>query len=124
MPMSIEAITTAALSAALDAASRRHEVLAANIAHANAEGFVPLRASFEAQFDHARAVLSDRNFLDASAVDTLRQPPTVVEGDGGPVRLDVETAELARNAVQHQALTTALSRHLSLQFLAAGDGRR
>jgi flagellar basal-body rod protein FlgB len=127
MPLQLEAVTTAALSAALDGASRRHAVAAANIANANTEGYVPLRLSFEEQLAEARAILSDRGVLDGTALDHLRSAPVMAAGTeeaARPVQLDMEMAEIARNAVQFQSLVQGLARHLSILALAAADGRR
>ena len=127
MPSHIEAITTAALSAALDAASRQHAVTAANIANAGAAGFTPLRLAFDEQLAAARLVLRERGLLDAGAIETLRGlretvPAAAVPGE--TVQLDVEMAELARNAVHFQALTQGVARHLSILAMAAADGRK
>lgn len=122
MPLPIEAVTTAALSAALDAASRRQALIASNIAHAGTEGYVPQRL-FEASLQEARDVLAERGRLDLRAVDSMRSVPTETV-EGGKVRLDAEMAELARNAVQFQALVQGVSRHLSLLAMAAADGRK
>ena len=127
MAPSLEAITTAALSAALDIAGARHAAIAANIAQANVEGFVPARPSFEAQLAQARDVLRERGWLDAFAIDALHAPPQPQDDAGvaaAPVQIDLETMELARNALHFQALTQGLSRHLSLLALAAADGRK
>jgi flagellar basal-body rod protein FlgB len=127
MPLQLEAVTTTALSAALDAASRRHAVAAANIANANSDGYVPLRLSFEAQLAEARAILRDRGVLDGAALDHLRSLPDMAADTGGSaerVQLDMEMAEIARNAVHFQALAQGLSRHLSILALAAADGRK
>lgn len=127
MPSHIEAITTAALSASLDAASRRHAAIATNIANVNAEGYVPVRLSFVAQLAEAGAVLRDKGMLDAAAIENLRRPPEAAAGAGAgadPVRLDAEMADLARNAVHFQALAQGLSRHLAMLALAAADGRK
>lgn len=127
MPSSIEAITTAALSAALDAASRQHAVTASNIANAGVAGYAPLRLAFDEQFAAARTVLGESGRLDAGAVDALRsmRAATAEPVEGGEhVQLDVEMAELARNAVHFQALTQGVARHLSLLAMAAADGRR
>lgn len=127
MPASIEAITTAALSAALDTAGRRHAAVAANVANANVEGYVPLRLPFEAHLEEARSALREKGVLDLAAVDSLRtQAEPALDASGRPARvqLDVEMAELARNAAEFQALAQALSRHLGLLALAAADGRR
>jgi flagellar basal-body rod protein FlgB len=45
-------------------------------------------------------------------------------GVAARVQLDAEMAELASNSVHFQALLQGLSRHLSIQALAAGDGRK
>jgi flagellar basal-body rod protein FlgB len=127
MTSSIEALTTGALSAALDGASRRHAAVAANIANANTEGYVPVRVSFDARLEDARAALTEKRGLDASMLDALRgTPEAVLDAAGQPpkVELDLEMAELARNSVQYQTLTQALSRHLAMLALAAADGRK
>ena len=127
MPMQIEHVTTAALSAALDAASRRHAVIAANVANAGTEGYAPMRLGFEAQLQDARAVLREGRWLDEDGLAALRglsgmQPQ---RADGmAQVQLDTEMSELARNAVQFQALLQGVSRHLSMLALAAADGRK
>lgn len=127
MPLPLEAVTTAALSATLDAASRRHALIATNIANANTEGYAPARLSFEAQLQEAQAVLREQGRLDEPGLALLRSlseasPETGESGE--PVKLDVEMAQLAHNAVQFQALTQGLARHLSLLALAAADGRK
>lgn len=127
MTTPIESITTAALSAALSAGAARQSAIAANIANANVEGYVPLRLSFDASLQEAQAALRDKGWLAASHLPALRgelQP--ALEAGGAPmaVRLDEESAELARNAVHFQALAQALSRHLGMLALAAADGRK
>ena len=127
MPMPIEALTTSALSAALDAASRRHAVIAANIANANSEDYVPLRLQFDQRIEEARDALREGQWLGAGVMEPLRG---AVEPAGDPpaadsrARLDGEMAELARNSVHFQALTQGLSRHLAMLALAAADGRK
>lgn len=127
MPLQLEAVTTAALSAALDAASRRHALIATNIANANTDGYAPGRLSFEAQLQEAQAALGERGRLDEAGLGLLRslaqtRPESAAAGE--PVKIDVEMAQLAHNAVQFQALTQGLARHLSLLALAAADGRK
>lgn len=120
-------MTTAALSAALGAGSRRHAVIATNLANAQTQAYVPVRLSFEEQLAEARTTLREKGALDAGALDVLRSmrevEPTAEEA-GGAVQIDGEMAELARNAVHFQALTQGLARHLSLLALAAADGRK
>lgn len=127
MPLQLEAVTTAALSAALDAASRRHALIATNIANANTDGYAPARLSFEAQLHEAQAALRERGRLDEGGLGLLRslaeaRPESAAPGQ--TVKIDMEMAQLAHNAVQFQALTQGLARHLSLLALAAADGRK
>jgi flagellar basal-body rod protein FlgB len=127
MNQGIESVTTAALSAALGAGVTRHAAIASNLANAATEGYVPLRLSFDSQLVDARAALAEQGRLDAAAVASLRGELDLVldeAGAPGKVRIDVEMTELARNAVNFQALTQALARHLSIQALAAADGRK
>lgn len=127
MTTPIESVTTAALSAALSAGTARQGAIAANIANANVEGYVPLRLAFDASLEDARAVLREKGWLDPGQLSALRgalEPALDAGGAPLPVRVDEEAAELARNAVHFQALTQALSRHLGMLALAAADGRR
>lgn len=125
--MQAEATTTAMLSLALDAASWRQRVIAANLANADSEGYAPLRVSFEEQLEQARAELHERGRVDATTLADVRpQAEEAVASDGRPVQLqlDQQMAQLAENAVHFQALLQGLSRHLALLAMAAADGRR
>jgi flagellar basal-body rod protein FlgB len=127
MPLSLEAVTTAALSAALDAASRRHALIATNIANADTEGYAPARLSFEAQLQEAQAALREQGRLDEPGLGVLRSLSEAAPEPGAPgatVKLDAEMTQLAHNAVRFQALAQGLVRHLSLLALAAADGRK
>lgn len=122
MPTPIESVTTAALSAALDAASRQQALIAGNIANAGTPGYAPVRLSFGAHIDDVRTALREGRLLDAEGLDALRS--AVAEGVSSAVQLDVEMVEMARNAAHFQALVQGVSRHLSLLALAAADGRK
>jgi flagellar basal-body rod protein FlgB len=123
----IEAVTRSALALALDAASLRQQAIAANIANANAIGYVPQRVSFEAQLADVRRSMDAGGRVDAFALSQVRpRLEPAVDGSGAPnqVQLDVEAAEMARNAVHYQALVKGLSRHFAILSMAAGDGRK
>lgn len=124
---SIEALTSTALAAALDLAAREQALVAANIANANGDRYVPAHVSFHASLARARESLADKGWLDAAAVQAIEpqiEAATAAPGPSADVRVDAEMVELARNAVRFQALAQGLSRHLGLLALAAGDGRR
>jgi len=127
MSNSIESITTAALSLALDAAAARQQVIANNIANANTEAYVPQALDFEGQLEQARRALREHGRLDAAALDSMKlQPQSLLRTDGQPARveLDVEVGNMARNAVQYQALVKGLSRHLAMLSSAATEGKK
>lgn len=123
----IEAVTRSALALALDAASLRQQAIATNIANANTVGYAPLQVSFESQLADARRSLGTTGFVDPFALSQVSPRVETVSGgagSGSPVQLDVEAAEMARNAVQYQALLKGLSRHFSILSMAASDGRK
>lgn len=123
----IEAITTATLSLALDAASLRHRAIASNIANINTEGYLPLRVNFESQFEDARRTLRERGSIDAFSIGDVRlQLEPIADAMGQPIKihLDTEAASLAQNTVQYQALIKGLSRHMSILASAVSDGKK
>lgn len=124
MTPGLEAVTTASLSLALDAATMRQQVIATNIANANASGYVPLHASFEAQVaDGLRATGTPSH----NVVPTLQariEPDLAEDGSPRPVHVDTEVASLAENQVHYQALIRGLNRHLSILASAVSEGKR
>ena len=127
MSIPLEAVTTRLLSMAVEAATRRHQAISANVANAHAAGYTPLEVSFEAQLTDARQALAERGRVDPALLASVRpelQSRLDAEGRPLPVQLDLELAEMARNAVHHQALAQGLARHLGLTALAVSEGRR
>jgi len=112
----IESLTLPVLSAALDAAVMRHQVIANNIANANTAGFSAQRVSFDVAFDEANAA-------QGGGVAARLQPQVALSVDGA-VRLDSEMAAMAQNGTQYQALLKAVNRHLSLLATAVSEGKR
>lgn len=122
MTHSLEAITTTALGVALDAAQMRQQVIAANIANANVQGYSAQRVSFD-------AVLSETWSREGTAVRPVSVQATVApaldaEGQPVPVQLDAEMAQLSVNQLQYQSLVKGLNRHFALMQLAVADGKR
>lgn len=123
----IEAVTRSALALALDAASLRQQAIAANVANANVVGYVPQRVSFEAQMVAVQRSMEQSGRIDAFALAQVRPSIEPAVDDAGvprQVQLDVEAADMARNAVHYQALVKGLSRHFSILSMAANDGRK
>ncbi|MBL8515547.1 MAG: flagellar basal body rod protein FlgB [Betaproteobacteria bacterium] len=119
--------TVKAVTLALDAASLKQQVIAANIANAGVEGYSRRDVSFASQIEAARQVLERDGVLDASLLEGMRPAVEVRTRPGGealPVQLDQEMVAMAENAVRYQMLVKALTRQMNLLATAAGDGKR
>lgn len=124
----IDPVTLAALGAALDAASLRQQVGAANIANVNTAGYAPARVEFEELMPAAVAALGRNGRI---ARQDLAAPRLAVEGrasnvpyGANGVAIDQEVAGLARNALHYQALVKSLNGQYALIESALNDGRR
>jgi len=118
MTPSIEAVTMANLSLALDAAAMRQQVIAANIANANVPGYVARTVTFEAVMSDAFAATPGTGSLQAHVAPRL-------DAAGLPqaVQVDSEMAELSLNQLQYQTLVAGLNKHLSVLSAAIADGK-
>ncbi|HJV47714.1 MAG TPA: flagellar basal body rod protein FlgB [Geothrix sp.] len=129
MTEGIEAITTAALGLALDAATLRQQAIAANIANANTAGYHPVSVNFESQLEDARMALQNEGRMDAASLAGVT-PRLEVDlapqalGLSPKVMVDVEVAHMAQNAVQYQALIRGLSKHFAIMSAAVSDGKK
>ena len=123
----LEAITTAALGLALDAASLRQQAIAANIANHATEGYVPQKLDFESQMKEARRVLETKGSVYSFALAGVRlqlEPVLDAQGQPAKVQLDEQIADMAQNAVQYQVLARGLNRHFAILSSAVSDGKR
>lgn len=121
MTPSLEAVTTATLAKALDAASLRQQAAAANLANAGSEDYAAAAVGFEEQLAEARRSLRERGSVNPADLQDV-QPQ--LEPQDGAVELDAEVARMAANAVHYQALVQGLARHFALLSAAAADGRK
>lgn len=127
MTEGLEALTTATLSLALDAAALRQRAIAANIANHATPGYVALRVEFESQMEEARRALDTKGSVDATSlagVHPRTQPALDSHGQPMKVQLDAQVADLAQNAVHFQVLSRALGRHMTILSTAVSDGKR
>lgn len=125
--MALESLTTTAIALAMDAASLRHQAIAANVANHGTAGYVPLKLDFASQMDEARRAIHSGGKLTAAALrDVKPELAPVLDESGLPARvhLDEQMADMAANAVQYQALTRGLARHFAILSLAVNDGKR
>lgn len=123
-----EALTVAALSSALDAASLRQQVIAANIANAGRSDYAAQRVSFEATFaEQAARIGAARPGRDPRPPIELRmrvEPDLGADGRARPIQLDSEVAALAQNSTHYQALVRGLNRYLAVMASAVSEGKR
>lgn len=129
MTEGVEAVTSAALALALDAASLRQQACAANVANAETPGYAPLQVSFEAQLEEVRSELAARGRLAdagvlAGVTPALQEAPREPTGLPPKVQLDVELTAMSQNAVQYQTLLKAVSKQYAILAAAVGDGKK
>lgn len=124
----LSSVTRDLVMRALDAASLRHSVLAANVANASSPDFRPLRVNFEQQLAMVRADLLQRDDPSAARRALTNTQPTVepdpaYAATGEQVRLDDEVSKMMRNAVHYQALLAAMDKSGSIVRMAVKEGR-
>lgn len=125
----MDAVTTQLLGLAMDAATLRQQAIAANIANVNSIDHQPLRVDFETQLEDARAQLQTQGRISMGAlagVEPRLEATPSLRSSGLPAKvlLDMEVANMARNAIQYQALARGLSRHFAILSAAVSDGKK
>jgi flagellar basal-body rod protein FlgB len=113
--------SVATVARGLDVRSRRQAALAANVANADTPGYRGVDVSFGGLLDSALASLplsgTDARHLQGTAFpssgDSLVLSGGTPRRDGNDVNIDREMAKLARNQIEYQFLTRALSRKFS-----------
>lgn len=118
----LDPVTLGAARAALDAATLRQQVIAANIANAGRADHAAQRVRFSAEVTAAQDARNGRE-----TVPTLRaQVETLRDLDGQPraVQLDAEVAALSQNTTHYQALLRVLGQHYALIASAVSEGKR
>lgn len=120
MTQSIEAVTTATLTLALDAATMRQQVIAANIANADVPGYTAKTVTFDAVMADAFTGIAGSG---SASLDARAVPRLDIDGRPHAVQIDSEMAELSVNQLQYQTLVAGLNKHLSVLSVAIADGK-
>ena len=116
--------TQLALERAIEGAGKRHEALAANLANANTPGY----RRVDVDFHGTLAAAISRGEESREALDSLSFAPAAdasagaVRADGGTVDVDVESAKLAANALEHQAAVQVAHARIGILKAAMGVG--
>jgi flagellar basal-body rod protein FlgB len=119
----IDPVTLGLVRSALDAGALRQVAHANNVANANTSGYHRFQVVFDEHLDEVRAALRQGRAQQLN-VSELPAAQMREESVATTVSLDTEVAAMSQDALQYQALTKALSRHLGLLGMAASDGRR
>jgi flagellar basal-body rod protein FlgB len=93
--------TQLGLERAIAGAAQRQSVLAANLANANTPGYKPRDVDFHSAL--ARAFASGREAVQRAGF-AERTDTSTMRADGSGIDVDVESAKLARNGLEYQAL--------------------
>lgn len=133
----VKLVDTTLLEKALDAAALRQQVISNNIANVNTAGYDSQRVVFES---HLREVMAmdkeDDGFNVAStAVDPefrlnssggydAKSLHATVESQGGPMDINQEMGNLAKNQIMYSALSSKISGiYGALKYIIDSSGR-
>jgi flagellar basal-body rod protein FlgB len=113
--------TQLALERAIEGAGKRHEALAANLANANTPGYQRVDVDFH---DTLAAALENGSEALSGVTFSSAPDPTAgaVRADGSTVDVDVESAKLAANALEHQAAVQVAHARIGILKAAMGTG--
>ena len=102
LPMTLFDVTQLSLESAIRGSAMRQTTLASNVANANTPGYVRQDVEFHSALESAIAAgRSPRE-----TVFTARQDPAAgaIRADGGTIDIDAESAKLAANTLEYQAI--------------------
>ena len=95
-----------ALERAIQGSALRHEALAENLANVNTPGYRRQDVDFHSALQAAMPAGSDA--LAAAPITTAVDAAAPMRQDGNSVDVDVESANLAQNALEYEALAQVL----------------
>lgn len=112
--------TQLGLERAISGASLRQSVLANNVANAETPGY----RRMDVDFHDALAQAMDTS--DASTIEnasfTPQQDPQTMRADGNGVDIDTESAALAKNGLEYEALVSVAKARIQIVQSALGVG--
>ncbi|MDX8153209.1 flagellar basal body protein [Patulibacter brassicae] len=108
--------TQQALNSAIQGAAMRQQLLTANLANVNTPGYQRQDVDFHAQLRSAMAT------GETSAAFTPAVERGAQSADGNGIDLERESAELAKNALDQQALVSVARSRIDILTTAIGSG--
>jgi flagellar basal-body rod protein FlgB len=112
--------TQLALERAISGASMRQSVLANNLANAETPGFRRMDVDFHDTL--AQAMKSADSATIESTSFTPRQDPGTMRADGNGVDVDTESASMAKNGLEYEALVSVAKARVQIVQSAMGVG--
>jgi flagellar basal-body rod protein FlgB len=119
-PVSLFDNTQLGLERAIEGAGMRQQLLANNLANAETPGFK--RSDLDFHSTLAQAMQSGSPSSIESVQFTPEQEQTTMRADGNGVDVDVESADMAKNALDYQALVSVAQARDSIIKSAMGAG--
>jgi flagellar basal-body rod protein FlgB len=110
--------TQLGLQRAIEGAAQRQTALASNLANANTPGFKPKDVDFHSALQSAfasgkRESVANAGFAQTTQDDVMRQ-------DGSGIDVDVESAKMAENGLEYQALVQVARGRIDILQSAMG----
>jgi flagellar basal-body rod protein FlgB len=112
--------TQLGLERAVAGASMRQAALAGNIANANTPGYQRRDVDFHSAL--SAAMETGRSAIEQVAFKPETVPGAVMRADGNSVDIDVESANLASNALEYEALVSVARARNDILRSAMGVG--
>lgn len=118
-----EVTTLSLLRLAMDGAALRHQAIATNIANASTPGYHPVSVKFEDELARVRDAL-DAGQTPEMVATSVQFDIDESDSPMGSFALDEQTADLAQNVVQYQALIKGWTKRMSILSMAVNEGGR
>ena len=118
LPVPLYDNTQLALERAISGASMRQEVLANNLANAETPGFQRSDVDFHSAL--SAAMRSDEPSRIESTSFSPQTDPQTLRADGNGVDIDVESANMAKNGLEYEALVSIAKARIGIIQSAMG----
>jgi flagellar basal-body rod protein FlgB len=118
LPVTLIDNTQLALERAISGASMRQSVLANNLANAETPGFRRMDLDFHGALAQAMKT-SDAATIDSTSF-TPRQDTQTMRADGNGVDVDTESAAMAKNGLEYEALVSVAKARVQIVQSAMG----
>src|SRR4051812_44802259 len=118
LPVTLFDNTQLALERAISGASLRQEVLSNNLANSETPGFKRSDVDFHSTL--AQAMKADDPKAIESTSFSSQQDPQTLRADGNGVDIDVESANMAKNGLEYEALISIAKARVQILQSAMG----